>query len=503
VTSRGSTRRRRSRAADPRIGLFGVIGTDNIGNEGCLEAVVTWLKRDHPGAVVDFMCAGPEQIKTHYGAPAIPMNWYQKHEHASGVTAIVLKVLGKGIDAYRVASWVRKHDAVIAPGAGVLEVTLPVGPWWYPYAMFLVSVSGRVTGTKVALVSVGAGGAGQRLTRLFITTAAKLAFYRSYRDTGSYDAMRRAGVDVTNDHVYPDLAFALPVPPAGSGDPLTVGVGIMAYYGSNEDRGQAAEVHASYVEKMNRFVRWLAGNGYRIRLFPGDNLWDGSVVAEILADLRAHRPDLEPMWAVADAVTSLDALMREMAKVGTVVGIRYHNLVCALKLGKPTLSLSYARKHDFLMADMGLSEFCLPARTFDVDQLIERFTELQGRSAELTQLMADRNAEKARLLDQQFAELSRLLFPVREQADKPRRPRGPRVPMRIRITRSSPRSCPPSSATSCTSPARSRNGMVTSVGQGSTSPCRPRWRAARRNSCTRSSPPSGLGTGGTMKYSCQ
>ena len=59
-------------------------------------------------------------------------------------------------------------------------------------------------------------------------------------------------------------------------------------------------------------------------------------------------------------------------------------------------------------------EFCLPARTFDVDQLIERFTELQGRSAELTQTMADRNAEKARLLDQQFAELSGLLFPVRQ-----------------------------------------------------------------------------------------
>ena len=141
----------------------------------------------------------------------------------------MLKVLGKGIDAYRVASWVHKHDAVIAPGAGVLEVTLPVGPWWYPYAMFLLSASGRVTGTKVAMVIVGASAVGQRLTRRFVTTAAKLAFYRSYRDTGSYDAMRRARVDVTNDHVYPDLVFALPAPLAGPGDPLTVGVGIMAY----------------------------------------------------------------------------------------------------------------------------------------------------------------------------------------------------------------------------------------------------------------------------------
>ena len=320
-------------------------------------------------------------------ALAIPMTWYQKREHAPGVTAIALKVLGKGIDAYRVASWARKNDAVIVPGAGVLEVTLPVGPWWYPYAMFLLSVSGRVFGTKVAMVSVGASGAAQPLTRRFVTTAAKLAFYRSYRDTGSNEAMRQAGVDIRNDRVYPDLVFALPVPSGGLGDPQTVGIGVMAYYGANEDRGRAAEVHSSYLEKMKHFVRWLADNGYRIRLFPGDNMWDDSVVNEILDDLRAYRPDLALNGARAGAVSSLQELMRDMASVGTVVGIRYHNLVCALKLGKPTLSLSYARKHDLLMAETGLSEFCLPAKTFDVDQLIERFTELRGRSGELTRTM--------------------------------------------------------------------------------------------------------------------
>jgi len=37
--------------------------------------------------------------------------------------------------------------------------------------------------------------------------------------------------------------------------------------------------------------------------------------------------------------------------------------------------------------------------------------------------MADRNEEKARLLDRQFAELSRLLFPARRQAQDPVLPR--------------------------------------------------------------------------------
>jgi polysaccharide pyruvyl transferase WcaK-like protein len=421
VTLSGSGRdRQRVSPAAPRVGLFGVIGTDNIGNEGMLEAVLTWLRTDHPDAVVDFMCMGPERVKARYGAPAIPMNWYQKHrQRATGVTAIVLRTLGKGVDVFRVASWVRRHDVVIVPGAGVLEATLPVGPWWYPYAMFLLSASGRLFGTKVALVSVGASVLSQRLTRLFFTAAAKLAFYRSYRDTGSYDAMRRAGIDVTHDHVYPDLAFALPVPPAGPGDPLTVGVGVMAYYGTNDDRQQADEIHASYLEKMKRFVRWLADSGHQIRLFGGDNLRDDSVIQEVLADLRTHRPDLEPMWAAAEPVKSLEDLMREMAPVGTVVAIRYHNVLCALKLSKPTLSISYAKKHDLLMEEMGLSEFCQFANTLDVDRLIGQFTELQSRSAQLTRTMAERNAEKARLLDQQFAELSRLLLPASEKPWRP------------------------------------------------------------------------------------
>ncbi len=64
----------------PRVGLFGNIGSPNLGNEGSLDAVLDWLKRDHHDAIVDFMCIGPEKVKARYGVPAIPLNWYQRHE---------------------------------------------------------------------------------------------------------------------------------------------------------------------------------------------------------------------------------------------------------------------------------------------------------------------------------------------------------------------------------------------------------------------------------------
>ena len=61
------------------------------------------------------------------------------------------------------------------------------------------------------------------------------------------------------------------------------------------------------------------------------------------------------------------------------------------------------------MTDMGLADFCEPVGSLDVDQLIERFTELERRSAELRQLLVERNAVNSERLDEQFAELSAVL----------------------------------------------------------------------------------------------
>jgi polysaccharide pyruvyl transferase WcaK-like protein len=298
---------------------------------------------------------------------------------------------------------------------GVLEATLPLRPWHTPYAMFLVCASGRLFGTKVALVSVGANDIRQRLTRRLMTAAARLAYYRSYRDNFSRDAMRRMGLDTSGDAVYPDLAFALPTPRGAPVVAGTVGVGVMDYHGGNDDRQQADQLHASYVEKVKSFVLWLVDNGRPVRLFTTD-VHDERIMREVIADLRARRPELGPSQVIAEPVSSLDELMRQIASVDTVVASRFHNVLCALKLAKPTLSVGYAAKFDVLMAEMGLAEFCQSAGSLDIDRLIEQFTDLESRSAQLKQMMTERTAANERLLDHQFATLSALLFGASEPA---------------------------------------------------------------------------------------
>ncbi|MFI6879009.1 polysaccharide pyruvyl transferase family protein [Streptomyces sp. NPDC050400] len=385
-----------------RVGVFGLLGSGNLGNDGSLEAVLGHLRAEHPDAVVDALCGGPGAVTARYGIPATRLHWYRgEYRTASRASAVAGKGIGKLVDVVRTAAWVRRHDVVIVPGMGVLEATLPLRPWGFPYALFLLCASGRLVGTRVALVGVGAGPIGNRPTRTLVRWSARLARYRSYRDTQSRDAMREMGVDTARDEVYPDLAFALPTPPAGPASG-TVCVGVMDFHGGNDDRARADEIHRRYLDGTTRFVRALADDGRTVRLLTGDAC-DAPVVAAILDAVDS------PLVTAAEA-GSLADLMKETAAADTVVATRYHNLVCALKAGTPTLALSYAAKSDALMDRMGLGPYCHPAREADADRLLEQFREVEKRSTELRKTLAERNRTVTAQLRRQFADLTALLL---------------------------------------------------------------------------------------------
>ena len=163
--------------------------------------------------------------------------------------------------------------------------------------MFLLAASGRLFGTKVALVSVGTNVIGQRLMRWLVTAAARLAYYRSFRDTVSRDAMRQMGLDTSADAVYPDVVFSLPTPQDRDDAPGRVGIGVMDYSGANDDRQEGDEIRSAYIEKMTRFALWLVDNGRPVRLFTSDTADEPIVRADPRPTCGRSAPVSTPRWS--------------------------------------------------------------------------------------------------------------------------------------------------------------------------------------------------------------
>jgi polysaccharide pyruvyl transferase WcaK-like protein len=400
-----------TRAVPARVGLFGWLTAGNSGNESSMETILAYLGSDHPDAVIDAMSGGYRRLSTNYGIPSIPLTWSESQDQRTNpLTRNAMKIFGKLMDPLRIILWVRRHDVVIVPGSGVLEATLPMRAYTFPLSMCLLCVSGKALRVKVALVSVGASKINKRATRWLSNAAARTAYYRSFRDVHSVDAIRQRGIDTSADRVFPDLVFGAPVPAYASGDAKLVGVGVMDYHGGNDDRAQADAIHAAYVEKIAAFVGWLLDNGYSVRLFGGDGKVDYAVADRLQADVRSRRPDLAPSRMSVATFASYAELLGAVNQVETVVATRYHNVMSALKLCKPTISLGYSQKFVSLMEGMGLAEFCQSADSFSVEQLIAQFNELQDRRADLAQTMRKHNQANDEALTEQFALLSEALF---------------------------------------------------------------------------------------------
>jgi polysaccharide pyruvyl transferase WcaK-like protein len=396
------------------VGLFGVLGSGNWGNDVSLEVVVNFLRHRFPEAQLDFMAMGPDLIEETYDAPATPLQWYEAHvDMLAPVPDLLIKVLGRILDPLRTWAWVRGLDIVIVPGAGVLETTSPAGtrPWGLPYGLLALGVAARLAGTRLAYVGVGANRTRSAATRWVLARAAQLADYRSYRDQLSREAVRSMGVDVSTDRVYTDLAFALAESPGAgkkNADGRVVGVGLMNYRGSGDDRHRADQLHATYVRAMKRLVDTFLEEGWQVRLFTGDRE-DEAVVRKVVAYAHARRPEA-PL--VAEQVSSMAELMDVIAAVDVVVASRYHNVLGALMLAVPTLSVSYAEKNDVLMADMGMAEFCHPAAALDHAGLAAQFRELVRRREELSATLVAANRERAELVIRQLDDLADYLKTV-------------------------------------------------------------------------------------------
>jgi polysaccharide pyruvyl transferase WcaK-like protein len=305
-------------------------------------------------------------------------------------------------------------DLLIVPGTGILD-DFQDDPLGIPLALFGWCLAARLRGVKLAFVSIGAGPIQHPTSRWLMRSAVALAHYRSYRDMISRTFMESIGFDTGKDAVYPDLAFKLPTPSSrhrtGTDDrPLTVGVGVMAYYGWRSRDARGLAIYTDYAEKITEFILWLLERGHFVRILTGQVV-DQRAVDDLAARVMAAKPALAPKL-VREPSSSLHDLMCQIVQTDVVVATRFHNVVCALKLGKPTVSIGYAEKNDVLMAEMGLDRFCQHIERLEVGLLIKQFTQLLAGRAHYAASIRKTNAMYQQRLRHQDALLASHLLSI-------------------------------------------------------------------------------------------
>lgn len=403
------------------VTFFGNFGTQNLGNEYTLKAMLENLRERFPDARFNCVCPDPDDASSRYGIPAIPISYrYSPSFRSAGAgRGRALRLLRRLFvrAPLELVEWWKAFRALegtrmlVMTGTGML-CDFGIEPLELHYEILKWSLLAKLRGAKLLFVSVGAGPLADRWSQWLVKRAVSLADYRSYRDAFSKEYLARIGFDSGSDPVYPDLAFSLgPTARPGSGrsgSGRIAGVGLMDYYGSRHTSERGEQAYRGYLEKVTDFVEWLLDRDYTVLLLVGDLAYDIRARRDLMRRLSERNPDRRTGSIVEVPISSVEELLGQLAQTDVVVATRFHNVLLALMLDKPVLALSYHEKVAALMSGLGLGDYCHDVDRFSVDRLVEQFADLERNAATVRSVIARKKEEYRRALDEQYAMMSSL-----------------------------------------------------------------------------------------------
>ncbi len=395
-----------------RIYFFGHFGSPNFGNEITLQTVLYHVRRLLPEAEVTCICTGPEILAATQHIETVPISrTFVKPRKLRTRLGRFLRSVFIGIpsEVYRwfdAFKMLKGSDIFIIPGTGLLTDAFGLREWG-PYNLFKWTSMAKLRRSKVLFVSVGAGPIYGMLGRYLVKSALSLADFRSYRDDASMNYLRDIGFPTNSDRVYPDLVFSLPqaVVPDHRNKQRTrplVGIGLMENQGKYSAEKPSNAIYLAYLENLVLLVNWLLGHGYDIRLLIGD-AYDQPLTEEFKSLLTPRLAVFDDTHILHAPATSAEQLLAQLAGTDIVVATRFHNILLALLLNKPVISISFHHKCASLMEEMGLSAYCHDINHMDAGRLIEQFQDLERNAEKLKPAIRQRVEQSRRALDEQYS----------------------------------------------------------------------------------------------------
>jgi polysaccharide pyruvyl transferase WcaK-like protein len=386
-----------------KIGVFGHYGDLNLGEEATIEAVIYNITQIAPDAVVQCFSIYPDDSRERHKLVSFPIQDVSDEllesrrlrgtnrdvELSFSVKEPLEPIADKGLRrrlkriyplvfAVHVLRWVKQ--AVTATISEIkfairclkqlneLDLLMIVGsnqcfdfcggPWHYPYTLLKWSILAKISRTKLAFVSVGAGPIISRLSKLMIRGALALADYRSFRDKVSKKEIDDINADHDHDRVVPDLAFSLPdiythEKENVERDEIVIAINPMPIYDHRYWPQGDDSIYFSLIDKFIELTEWIEISGHRF-FFYGTHPRDALAVEDIRKKLGTARFEFRDPEIYPNDVTKL---MTRIAGADVAVAMRFHGIILPYVLCKPVLGLEYWKKTEDLMNQMDQSDY--------------------------------------------------------------------------------------------------------------------------------------------------
>jgi polysaccharide pyruvyl transferase WcaK-like protein len=427
------------------VGVFSHGGTKNLGDEALLAAVIQNVRQRLPDAEVIGFTINPDDTRERHGITCFPIRRLEKACPARPVVSLgpgvknaaaeptrpnfvsQLKIAVKAVPGLRpllfglrrfagqavtalaepkflLDSYRRLKGVELLLVAGSQQLNDGYGgPWGFPFTLLKWTLIAKCTGTKVAILSVGAGPISSPLSKWFFKRVLGMVHYCSYRDVISSRLMESMGVKGLHP-VYPDLVYSLklpaPNPAQKPAERVVVGTNPVPFFDGRYWPTSDPARYRDYVTKFAHFAEWLDKSGHAVLFFPTQVRADVLTIADIRQAMNGsgHSPNLltgQPIQTLADLVS-------EISRADFVVANRYHGILISLMMNKPVLAVAYHEKSRALLAQAGQEEYVLSIDQFKTEDLIERFAALEANTSAIKKQIAERMAPLRQALDEQY-----------------------------------------------------------------------------------------------------
>jgi|SRR5208282_5056784 len=288
--------------------------------------------------------------------------------------------------------FLRTQDLLIVSGGGQLDEEWG-GPWGHPFTLLKWAVLARIAQVPFAIASVGTCKITSTTSRFFLSVALRMAQYRSYRDQTSRTVAARLMPRTTSDNIVPDIAFSLPSPelppPAGiqsiAEGRTVVAISPIAFAKPGSWPSPNRDLYDRYLLEMTHVVSHLLKRGCFLVIVCSSLTDDERVIAELLNRLDDHSKALATRQLHVPKIRTWKDLGASLRGADFLIASRLHSAILGFLTQTPTVAISFDPKVDWVMEDLGQTDFLLHIQDFEAADVIGTLERIELRRSSVVE----------------------------------------------------------------------------------------------------------------------